>query len=62
MAKIDLRIEFKHLYAVHGIDAVIVDVPEMGSLMLDGEGDPKTSKGFEDAVEALYGVSYALSS
>lgn len=60
MAKIDLKIEFKHLYAVHGMDAVIVNVPEMNFLMLDGEGDPNTSKEFDDAVEALYGVSYAL--
>ena len=28
--------------------------------MVDGEGDPNTSKSFADAIEALYPVSYML--
>ena len=38
----------------------IVDVPEMKFLMIDGEGDPNTSKDFSDAVSALYSVSFTL--
>ncbi|MBI1295597.1 hypothetical protein GC175_11650 [bacterium] len=38
----------------------IVDVPPMNFLMVDGAGDPNTSQAYRDAVEALYGVSYAL--
>ncbi len=60
MTKIDLKTELKHLYTAPRRDAVLVDVPEMSFLMLDGEGDPNTSKEFEDAVGALYTVSYAL--
>lgn len=35
-------------------------VPEMNFLMIDGEGDPNTSQAFQDAVGALYPLSYAL--
>lgn len=38
----------------------VVDVPAMPFLMIDGIGDPNTSRGFAAATEALYGVSYAL--
>ncbi len=60
MAKIDLKRELKHLYASSAKEAAIVDVPDMSFLMVDGQGDPNTSQEFKDAVEALYGVSYAL--
>ena len=39
---------------------VIVDVPEMLFLMVDGEGDPNTSKAYADAMQILYGLSYAI--
>ncbi len=32
----------------------------MNFLMVDGEGDPNTSKSFSDAIEALYPLSYTL--
>ncbi len=38
----------------------IIDVPEMLFLMIDGEGDPNTSTEYADAVEILYGLSYAI--
>jgi hypothetical protein len=38
----------------------IVDVPDMRYLMIDGHGDPNTSRVFSDAVEALYPVAYKL--
>jgi hypothetical protein len=28
--------------------------------MIDGEGDPNTSKGFQEAVEVLFSLSYTL--
>ena len=38
----------------------MVDVPEMNFLMIDGHGDPTTSSSYQDAVQALYALSYAL--
>ena len=32
----------------------------MNFLMIDGQGDPNTSQAYADAVEALFGLSYAL--
>ena len=36
----------------------IVDVPEIGFLMIDGEGDPAGGAAYAEAVEALYAVAY----
>lgn len=60
MAKIDYKKEFKHLYKPSAKKVEIVDVPEMHFLMIDGEGDPNTSPEFQDAIEALYSLSYTL--
>src|SRR5919106_3306082 len=38
----------------------IVDVPAMQYLMVDGHGDPNTSKEYADALAALYSVAYKL--
>jgi hypothetical protein len=38
----------------------IVDVPEMHFLTVDGAGDPNTSRSYEEAVGALYALSYTL--
>ena len=60
MEKIDYKKEFKHLYKASAKKAETVAVPKMNFLMLDGEGDPNTSQEFQDAIETLYLVSYAL--
>ena len=60
MKKIDYKKELKHLYKPSPKTVEIVDVPEMNFLMIDGQGDPNTSKEYSDAIEALYAVSYAL--
>ena len=60
MKKIDLKKDLKHLYQPSAKEVVLVDVPAMCYLMVDGEGDPNASKAFSDAVEALYSVSYTL--
>jgi hypothetical protein len=58
MQKVDLRKEWKHLYKPSPKKVEIVDVPQMNFLMIDGRGDPNTSQEFQEAVEALFGVSY----
>ena len=58
--KLDLKKELSHLYQPSAKQPVILDVPAMAFLMLDGAGDPNTSPAYQSAVEALYGVSYTL--
>jgi len=59
-AKIDLKKELKHLYNPSPKEVVIVEVPKMNFLMIDGLGDPNTSQDYKDAVEALFSLSYSL--
>jgi hypothetical protein len=56
----DIKKERKDLYAPMPVDFAIIDVPEMGFLMIDGHGDPNTSVAYREAVEALYAASYAV--
>jgi len=60
MKKLDLKKELKQLYNPPRGEPVIVDVPEMNFLMIDGAGDPNKAKEFQDAIQALYAVSYTL--
>jgi hypothetical protein len=58
--KLDLRKQLKHLYNPSAKDVVVVNVPEMQFLMVDGAGNPNTSQEYQEAVEALYGAAYTL--
>jgi len=58
--KIDYKKQLKHLYGPSARKVEIVDVPQMNFFMVDGEGDPNTSKSFSDAIEALYPLAYTL--
>jgi len=60
VSKIDFKKELKHLYKPSGKKFAVVDVPPMQFLMIDGHGDPNTAQEYQEAVEALYGVSYKL--
>jgi len=60
MSKIDFKKELKHLYQPSAKEFVVVDVPPMNFLMVDGHGDPNTAQEYQDTVEALYAVSYKL--
>jgi len=60
MKQIDYKKELKHLYDASAKKVEVVDVPQMNFLMIDGKGDPNTSQAFQDAVEALFSVSYTL--
>jgi hypothetical protein len=60
VTKVDLRQQLKYLYNPSAKEATIVTVPDMQFLMVDGTGNPNTSQAYQEAVEALYGVSYAL--
>lgn len=60
MEKLDLKKQWKHLYQPPASAVVAVDVPPLTYLMVDGQGDPNTSQSFQEAVEALYSLSYTL--
>jgi hypothetical protein len=60
MKKLDLKREWKELYGAKVGAIAAVDVPPLNYLMVDGEGDPNTSQAFQEAVEALYSLSYTL--
>ncbi|MDH3596479.1 MAG: GyrI-like domain-containing protein [Rhodospirillales bacterium] len=60
MKKLDLKKELKHLYGTTGKSIVLVDVPKMKFLMIDGQGNPNTAQAYSDAVQALFTLSYTL--
>lgn len=60
MKTIDLRKELKHLYQPSAKEVVQVDVPSFQFLMIDGQGDPHTSREYAEAVESLFSVAYTV--
>ncbi|MCX6000382.1 MAG: GyrI-like domain-containing protein [Chloroflexi bacterium] len=62
--KIDLRKELKHLYAPSARHVAVVDVPRFQFAMLDGMIEPgrtpATSETYQEAIGALYGISFTL--
>lgn len=58
--KIDIKKELKELYNPETKIVSEVTVPNMNFLMIDGNGDPNTSKEFADAIQALYPVAYTI--
>jgi hypothetical protein len=60
MAKKDLSKELQELYFPSAKEVVLVDVPKMNFLMIDGKGNPNTCPDYPQAIEALYGVCYTM--
>jgi hypothetical protein len=60
MSKVDFKKELKHLYRPSAKEFVVVDVPPMNFLMIDGHGDPNTAQEYQDALETLYAVAYKI--
>jgi hypothetical protein len=60
MEKIDFKKEFKQLYQASAKEVVLVDVPPLNFLMVDGEGDPNSAQSYKEAIEALFSVAYTL--
>lgn len=60
MDKVDLKAVYKDLYTAPKDRFSFVEPPPLTYLMVDGEGDPNTAPAYREAVEALYGVAYAL--
>jgi hypothetical protein len=60
LTRVDLKRQFGHLYNPAAKEVSVVEVSSMQFLMIDGAGNPNTSKDYQDAIEALYGVAYTL--
>lgn len=60
MEKIDYKKKLKELYNPSAKKVTAVNVPKMNFLMVDGQGDPGKAKEFQEAIEALFSVSYNL--
>jgi hypothetical protein len=64
MKTLDLKKQFKHLYAPSAKKIAIVQVPRLRFAMIDGAiekgSEPGKSSSFADATQALYGISYTL--
>lgn len=58
--KLDLKKQPGLFYQPSAKQPQIVDLPTMNFLMIDGAGNPNTSPLYQQAVEALYSVSYTL--
>ena len=59
MSKVDFKKALKELY-LPPEKFVIVDVPEMQFLMVDGHGDPNVAQEYQDALQALYALAYKI--
>lgn len=60
MKKIDYKKEFRNLYNSSPKEVATIKVQKMNFLMIDGKGDPNTSKEYKEAIEALFSVSYKI--
>ena len=60
MEKVDLKKTLKHLYRPPSKDFVIVDVPELQYVMIDGIGDPGKSEAYAEAMSWIYSVAYTV--
>lgn len=60
MNKLDLKKRYKELYNPSADVPVVLEVPAMQFLMIDGVGNPNTAPAYQEAILALYGVSYTV--
>jgi hypothetical protein len=60
MEKIDFKKQLKDFYQAQVGKPVVVQVPKMNFLMIDGKGDPNTSQEYIDAIQTLYPVAYTI--
>jgi hypothetical protein len=60
METIDLRRQMKDLWSPPAGNVVLVTVPALQYLMIEGTGNPNTSKAFPEAIQALYSTAYTM--
>tara|TARA_Y100000588_G_C14180508_1_gene893428 strand:+ start:862 stop:1491 length:630 start_codon:yes stop_codon:yes gene_type:complete len=57
--KVDFKKTQKHLYKPSAKQPVIVDVPELSYIMIEGVGAPD-QEAFQNSVKALYNIAYKI--
>jgi hypothetical protein len=60
ITQIDFKKEWKQLYNASAKQVEVVEVPPQQILKIEGMGNPNTAQSYKDAVETLFGLSYAL--
>jgi len=60
MDKIHYKKDLKEYYQAKLNKIVMVNVPKMNFIMIDGRGDPNTSQDYIDAIQTLYPVAYGI--
>ena len=60
MKKIDTKIIRPDLTLTAAKGVVLVDLPPMNFLMIDGTGDPNTAPAYQEAMAALYAMAYTI--
>jgi hypothetical protein len=60
METIDLRKQMKDLWSPPVGKVALVTVPAMPYLVIEGVGNPSTSKAFQEAIQALYSAAYTM--
>ncbi len=58
--KVDFKKTLKRYYnpSIKGFH--LIEMPPMNFLMVDGKGNPNSSEDYQQAIEALYGMSYGI--
>jgi hypothetical protein len=57
--KIDFKKELKHLFNPPSREPVLIEIPPINYLMIDGRGDP-IAKEAQEAIETVYPVAYTI--
>lgn len=60
MGKVDYKKLLRYYYSAKVGQPVVVEVPRMNFIMIDGKGDPNTSQEYIDAIQTLYPVAYTI--
>jgi len=64
MRKMSIKVDFKKtkkdLYQPSAKEVVVVEVPEMQFIMIDGQGSPGDSQEYQDAMATLYPVAFKI--
>jgi len=60
MKRLDLKKDLKRFYVPSPKQVDLLQVPPMNFIMVDGKGDPNTSKAYRDAIDVLFNLSYTL--
>jgi hypothetical protein len=60
LVKFDLRKDLKPLYAPPAKTPVLVEVPELTYVMVEGRGHPGKAPDFQDKIGLLFGLAYTI--